>query len=68
MKEKFQFIYDTVSENMKKLDKGEVTVEAAKAMAGLAKQANNVLVTQIDVAKFIHNSKDAEKTLNDVGL
>lgn len=68
MKEKFQFIYDTVSENMKKLDKGEVTVEAAKAMASLAKQANNVLATQIDVAKFIHNTNNAEKTLNDVGL
>jgi hypothetical protein len=37
-------------------------------MASLAKQANNVLVTQLDVAKFIQNSIGAEKALDDAGL
>ena len=46
MKEKFEFIYNTVKSNMEKLDKKLINVEQAKAMASLAKQANNVLTTQ----------------------
>jgi len=68
MKEKFIFIYDLVKSNMEKLDKKQINVEQAKAMASLAKQANNVLVTQLDAAKFISNVKDAKENLNDVGL
>lgn len=68
MKEKFQFIYDTVKSNMEKLDKKQINVEQAKAMASLAKQANNVLVTQLDAGKFIANVKDAKTHLDEVGL
>ena len=68
MKEKFMEIYETVTNNMKKLDEKKINVEQAKAMASLAKQANNVLVTQLDAAKFIANNKESEKLLNDVGL
>jgi len=68
MKEKFIFIYDLVKSNMEKLDKKQINVEQAKAMASLAKQANNVLVTQLDAAKFISNVKDAKENLNDAGL
>lgn len=68
MKEKFQFIYDTVKSNMEKLDKKQINVEQAKAMASLAKQANNVLTTQLDASKFMANIKDAKTHLEDVGL
>lgn len=68
MKEKFDFIYNTVKSNMEKLDKKQINVEQAKAMASLAKQANNVLTTQIDAAKFVANNKDAKIHLDDVGL
>lgn len=68
MKDKFIYIYETISNNMKKLDEKKITVEQAKAMASLAKQANNVLVTQLDAAKFITNNKDSQQTLSDVGL
>jgi hypothetical protein len=68
MKEKFQFIYDTVKSNMEKLDKKQINVEHAKAMASLAKQANNVLTTQLDAGKFMANIKDAKTHLEDVGL
>ena len=54
MKQKFLEIYETVTSNMKKLDEKKINVEQAKAMASLAKQANNVLVTQLDAAKFIN--------------
>jgi len=68
MKDKFQFIYDTVKSNMEKLDKKQINVEQAKAMASLAKQANNVLVTQLDACKFMANIKDAKTHLDEVGL
>jgi hypothetical protein len=71
MKEKFNFIYDMVSSNMKKLDEKKISFDQAKAMASLAKQANNVIATQINAAKFIMNNSSNEKskqTLNDVGL
>ena len=50
MKEKFQFIYDTVKSNMEKLDKKQINVEQAKAMASLAKQANNSLRYELERA------------------
>jgi len=61
MKEKFNFIYETVKANMEKLDKKQISVEQAKAMSSLAKQANNVLVTQLDASKFLNNVKNAIK-------
>jgi len=68
MKDKFQFIYSMVTESMKKLDERNITVDEAKAMSALAKQANNVLTSQLDAAKFINTCNDSEKILNDVGL
>jgi hypothetical protein len=68
MKEKFEFIYNTIKSNMEKLDKKQISVEQAKAMASLAKQANNVVVTQLDASKFIANVKDAKTYLDEVGL
>lgn len=68
MKEKFQFIFDMVKENMTKLDNKKIDVEQAKAMASLAKQANNVLVTQLDAAKFIKNNESVKEVLDEVGL
>jgi hypothetical protein len=68
MKEKFDFIYQMVTSNMKKLDEKKINTEQAKAMASLAKQANNVIVCQLDAAKFICNTKESQKTLSDVGL
>ena len=68
MKEKFEFIYETVKSSMEKLDKKQIDVEQAKAMSSLAKQANNVLCTQLDASKFMANVQNAEKYLNDVGL
>ena len=63
MKQKFNFIYETVKANMEKLDKKQISVEQAKAMSSLAKQANNVLVTQLDASKFLNNVKDAVKKI-----
>jgi hypothetical protein len=37
-------------------------------MASLAKQANNVLTTQLDAGKFMANIKDAQTHLENVGL
>lgn len=68
MKEKFAFIFDMVQENMKKLDNKKIDVDQAKAMSALAKQANNVLVTQLGAAKFMHNNENAKQALEDVGL
>lgn len=68
MKEKFEFIYETVKSNMQKLDKKQITVEQAKAMASLAKQANNVVTTQLAAGKFMADVKDAKTYLSEVGL
>jgi hypothetical protein len=43
------FIFD----QMEKLDKGECTVEQAKAQANLAKQANNSLKYEIERSKLL---------------
>ena len=68
MKEKFDFIYQSVKASMEKLDKKQINVDQAKAMAALAKQANVVISTQIDASKFMSKTKDANKHLKDVGL
>jgi hypothetical protein len=54
---------------MAKMKKSEMTVDEAKAVAALSKQANNVVVTQLDAAKFLHdNGAEAEKRLKQIGL
>ena len=68
MKDKFETIYTIISDNMKKLDEKKISVDEAKAMAALAKQANNVIVTQLDAAKFMKNTKNSSKYLANVGL
>lgn len=68
MKQKFNFIYNTITESMKRLDKKEIGVDEAKAMSALAKQANNVLVTQLDACKFISNNNNSYEIMEDVGL
>ncbi len=68
MKEKFSFIYNSVKDSMEKLNRKQITVEEAKAIASLAKQANNVLTTQLDASKFMANVEDSKTYLNEVGL
>lgn len=50
---------------MNKLDNGEITVDAAKAQASLAKQANNALMYElkrVDVAlKLAEHNRDTAK-------
>ena len=69
MKEKFSFVYDQVTSAILALNQKKITVEHAKATASLLKQANNILVLQLDAAKFLANLKDAarEEIIN-VGL
>jgi len=69
MKEKYQNLFESLSNQMIKLDKKQIKVEEAKAFAALAKQANNILALQLDTAKFlnIHGDKTT-KPLQDVGL
>ena len=69
MAEKFNAIYEIAMLTSKKLDQQKIKVEHAKATASLMKQANNVLVCQLDAAKFIRDSKEnAKDLLNEVGL
>ena len=69
MVEKFNAIYEITMSALRKLDQQKIKVEHAKATASLMKQANNVLVCQLDAAKFIRDSKDsAKELLNEVGL
>ena len=68
MKEQFQFIYASVSKALNDLNAKKITTEHAKAVASLAKQANNVIATQLDAAKFMANVKDAEEQLTKTGL
>ena len=42
---------------MGKLDKGEISIDEAKAQAGLVKQSNNLLRYQLDVKKFEFKQK-----------
>lgn len=68
MKEKFSFIYDTVKKAISELREKQISVDEAKAIASLAKQANNVISTQLDAAKFLSNTSDSEEYLTIVGL
>lgn len=68
MRERFGFIYEMLRSNMEKLDKQEIDVDHAKAVAALAKQANNVLTTQLEACKFMSNVKDAKSYFDEVGL
>lgn len=68
MREKFDFIYTSVQKAITDLNQKKITVEHAKAIAGLSKQANNVIATQLDAAKFMSNIKDAAEQLGNVGL
>ena len=68
MKEKFEFIFSKVTKAMTLLDEKKITVEQAKAMASLAKQANNTISTQVDTAKFISNNTNHKESLEKVGL
>lgn len=69
MKEKFNFIYEQVTGAINSLNKKQISVEHAKAVASLAKQANNVIATQLDAAKFMANMKElAKEELENVGL
>jgi hypothetical protein len=68
MKDKFEFIYESVKKAITDLNGKKITVEHAKAIASLAKQSNNVIATQLDAAKFMSNIKDAEEQLEKVGL
>lgn len=69
MKEKFNFIYEQVTGAITALNQKKITVEHAKGIASLAKQANNVIATQLDAAKFMANVKElAKEELANVGL
>lgn len=72
MKDKFNFIYETVKDSLVKLQNNEISIEHAKAVSALAKQANNVLCTQLETAKFIANegidSKTIDSSLDRAGL
>jgi hypothetical protein len=50
MKANTKTIFKHLYEQMIKLDKKEITVEDAKAQANLAKQANNILNYQLNLA------------------
>jgi hypothetical protein len=68
MREKFDFIYSSVHKAISDLNSKKITVEHAKAIASLSKQANNVISTQLDAAKFLSNIKQASGELEKVGL
>jgi len=68
MKEKFDFIYNSVHKAITDLNLKRITVEHAKAIASLSKQGNNVIATQLDAAKFMANVKDSHEQLEKTGL
>ena len=69
MKEKFAFIYEQVTSAITSLNQKKISVDHAKAVASLAKQANNVIATQLDAAKFMANMKElAKEEIINVGL
>lgn len=68
MKEKFNFVYDSMVQTFNDLRSKKITVEQAKASASLAKQMNNVLAVQMDAAKFMANVKESVWHLEQVGL
>lgn len=68
MKEKLNFIYNSVRAAMDDVKAKRISVDQAKAVAALAKQANNVIVSQIDAAKFLSTVKDSRELLKETGL
>ena len=55
------FIYD----QMEKLDSKEINVDEAKAQAGLAKQANNMMRYELDLAKTRMTLKEHNNKFQD---
>lgn len=53
-------VFDFLCNQMDKLDKKQITIEALKAQANTAKQLNNLLKYELDRAKAIQKYKDIE--------
>lgn len=68
MKERFDFVYETVKKAITDMQNGAIGVDQAKATASLAKQANVTISLQIEAAKFMANNIDHEDHLKTVGL
>lgn len=68
MKEKFDFLYQSITAAINNLNQKKITVDHAKALAALAKQANNTIATQLDASKFLANVKEARELLQETGL
>lgn len=69
MKEKFDFVWQEARKAIEGVNSKRISVEQGKSVASLLKQANNILSTQLDTAKFIQQNKaNAESSLLDVGL
>jgi hypothetical protein len=58
-------IFHFINSQMEKLDKKEIDVETAKAMANLAKQANNSLRYELDRATTVMKIKMHNKEFSD---
>jgi hypothetical protein len=68
-REKFEKLFSTLDSQMDKLVARKIDVDEAKATAALAKQMNNTIGLQADVAKFINKEgENARKNLESVGL
>jgi len=70
VKEKTDFIWEQMQKTLEGLTTKRISVEQAKASANLLKQANNVLVFQLDVAKFSTSPerKETKQAMEDAGL
>lgn len=68
--EKSDFIWEQMKDALEKLNSKKINTEQAKATANLLKQANNILVFQLDAAKFITHPerKDTQNAMKDVGF
>jgi hypothetical protein len=53
---------------MDKLDKKQITVEDAKAMAGIAKQVNNSLKYELDRASILRDLEGSSIKIRDVEI
>ena len=68
MKEKTINIYELVVESMLALKAKKITTDEAKAIASLAKQANNTMTLQVDVAKFLSKEESSIQHLKQTGF
>ena len=68
MRAKFNALYSTITKALDDMNAKKISVEHAKAVASLAKQANNTIATQLDASKFLANIKDAKDYLKETGL